>query len=875
MASNAPLSFPPKLDRKQIGLLLLLLSAILLMLFFPSFRADQTLFSNDGPLGAQSAKANLLPDTFTGSWQDLNWIGAHGGSALPSVTFGILAILKPIGFSKFYGPLTLLICGIAAYVLFRQLRFNPAVCLLGAIATTLNMDIFSNVCWGLGTRAITFASVFLALAALSSAATRQTWVKYALAGLCVGMGLTEGADVGVIFSLVVAAYTMMLSYTQEAQPGRGLAKGVGRTALVAFFAAFMAFQAINALVHAKVMSSVQSQQDSKSPEENWDWATQWSLPKIETLRVAIPGLFGYRMDTPDGGQYWGTVGQQPGWPSHHQGFPRYSGSGEYAGVAVVLIALWGLAASFSSSSNAFSAPEKKLIWFWAAMAFLSLLFAFGRHAPFYRLLYALPYFSSIRNPIKFMHPFQLSLLILFCYGLQGLSRRYLEASGHKLLSLGEQVKAWWARATVFEKRWTLGSLGAAGLSILGMLIYATSRQELERHLAASGFDATQATAIAKFSSGEFGLFVLFLLLSVALVTLMMSGVLAGRRAKWAAILLGLVLVADLARANAPWIKYYNYEEKYVSNPVLDILRDKPYEHRVAVFPFKAGQEMATLQQVYGGEWLQHQFQFYNIQSLDVSQEPRSAPENVAFRTALQTNFVRLWELTNTRFLLGTVGLVDALNQQLDAEKQRFKLHTAFTLSQAPTGSSILAPTNASGPFAVIEFTGALPRARLYSQWQVLTNGPAALGQLKSSSFDPAQSVLVTSTQPVPTPPASPPATAATAEFVSYVPKRVEIKTKSPAPGVLLLNDKYDPDWKVRVDGQPATLLECNYLMRGVALPAGAHTVVFHFEPPTSALYSSLTAIAAGLLMCGYLVFSRRAAGPASVPEPARIPAQPR
>ena len=266
-------------------------------------------------------------------------------------------------------------------------------------------------------------------------------------------------------------------------------------------------------------SSVQSQQDSKSPAENWDWATQWSLPKIETLRVVIPGLFGYRMDTPEGGQYWGTVGQQPGWPSHHQGFPRYSGSGEYAGVAVALIALWALAASFSSSSRAFSAAERKLVWFWAAMALLSLLFAFGRHAPFYRFLYALPFFSSIRNPIKFMHPFQLSLLILFCYGLEGLSRRYLETSGSKLLSLADQVKAWWAKATIFEKRWTLGSFASAGLSILGMLIYSTSRQELERHLTASGFDATQATAIARFSSGELGFFILFLLISIALVTL--------------------------------------------------------------------------------------------------------------------------------------------------------------------------------------------------------------------------------------------------------------------------------------------------------------------------------------------------------------------
>jgi hypothetical protein len=49
--------------------------------------------------------------------------------------------------------------------------------------------------------------------------------------------------------------------------------------------------------------------------------------------------------------------------------------------------------------------------------------------------------------------------------------------------------------------------------------------------------------------------------------------------------------------------------------------------------------------------------------------------------------------------------------------------------------------------------------------------------------------------------------------------------------VLLLNDRFDPAWRVAVDGQPASLLRCNYIMRGVQLAPGAHTVEFTFQIP--------------------------------------------
>ena len=49
------------------------------------------------------------------------------------------------------------------------------------------------------------------------------------------------------------------------------------------------------------------------------------------------------------------------------------------------------------------------------------------------------------------------------------------------------------------------------------------------------------------------------------------------------------------------------------------------------------------------------------------------------------------------------------------------------------------------------------------------------------------------------------------------------------PGILLMSEIWYPAWKVYVDGAPAELLVADYSLRGVAVPAGTHTVDFRFE----------------------------------------------
>ena len=100
---------------------------------------------------------------------------------------------------------------------------------------------------------------------------------------------------------------------------------------------------------------------------------------------------------------------------------------------VLIVAFWALVSSFRFGENApYSGVERRLIWFCAALVLGSLLLAWGRHAPFYSLIHGLPFFSSIRNPIKFMHPFSLLVVIMFGLGLKGMSRLYLEGAAKRI-----------------------------------------------------------------------------------------------------------------------------------------------------------------------------------------------------------------------------------------------------------------------------------------------------------------------------------------------------------------------------------------------------------------------------------------------------------
>jgi hypothetical protein len=80
--------------------------------------------------------------------------------------------------------------------------------------------------------------------------------------------------------------------------------------------------------------------------------------------------------------------------------------------------------------------------------------------------------------------------------------------------------------------------------------------------------------------------------------------------------------------------------------------------------------------------------------------------------------------------LGPADYLGFLNQQVDAGQQRFRIAERFQIVPKPgierpmRLDELTAVPATNGPFALFEFTGALPRAKLYTNWQVLTNDQA-------------------------------------------------------------------------------------------------------------------------------------------------------
>jgi hypothetical protein len=883
---------------------LVLLFATLSILFHNSFVPGYTLFSNDGPLAQQMSTCHRLPEAFSGTWEDLNSIGTRGGGAFPSITYGLLWLLGPIGFSKFYAPSTLFILGLGAWCFFRQLGFAPVACVLGSLAATLNSSFFSAACWGVGTHPLTIGMMFFALAALLDTTSPKRWLCVALAGLAVGMGVMEGADIGAIFSIYVAAFGLFQAWSAEGSRAKNLSLGVARVAVVALFAGFLAFHAISVLVTTQIQGVVGTQQDKQTKEEHWDYATQWSLPKRETLGLIVPGLFGYRMDTPDGGAYWGAVGRDPNWYRYFangkQGPPppgpmRFSGGGVYVGILVLLIAAWAVFQSLRKKDSIYSLSGRRWIWFWLGVFLVSLLLAFGRFAPFYQILYALPYFSTIRNPAKFTHLCGWAVVVLFGYGVNGLYKGYMGPQASKS-AVRESFKGWWQRVRGFDRQWTIGCGITLAVAALSLLIFASSGDAFERYLQEVQFDSGSAHSIAKFSVEQVGVFLLFFVGAVGLVTWILSGAFRGQRAKWGGILLGLLLVVDMVRADQPWVISWNYVEKYASNPVIDLLRKEPYEHRVAALPrwllqiFQMPKQLADAEQyfrqLYGIEWSQQHFPFYDVQSLDIIQMPRMPEDLVAYdgkffpqSSAELPRVARHWQLTNTRYLLGTSAFLELLNKHFDPVQQRFRILERFNIQPKPGITSptkleeLTAMPETNGPFALFEFTGALPRAKLYTKWQISTNDQAALDELVSPSFDPEKNLLVSSGGVAP-PSAIAETNPGEVKFASYAPKDIVFDATATAPSVLLLNDRFNSAWKVSVDGKPETLLRCNYIMRGVYLTPGKHKVEFHFVQPIRTFYVTLAAIILGALLSAVLVFVPLRPSPApenARPQPAAKP----
>ncbi|MBN1825288.1 MAG: YfhO family protein [Candidatus Eisenbacteria bacterium] len=100
----------------------------------------------------------------------------------------------------------------------------------------------------------------------------------------------------------------------------------------------------------------------------------------------------------------------------------------------------------------------------------------------------------------------------------------------------------------------------------------------------------------------------------------------------------------------------------------------------------------------------------------------------------------------------------------------------------------------------------------------------------------------------------------TAVIVEREPERVVVDCAAGRARLLVLADVFYPGWRVSVDGAPARIWRTNRILRGVAIPAGAHRVVFTYRPLSFRVGSALSLLSlAALAALGFRAIRLRRA----------------
>jgi len=72
---------------------------------------------------------------------------------------------------------------------------------------------------------------------------------------------------------------------------------------------------------------------------------------------------------------------------------------------------------------------------------------------------------------------------------------------------------------------------------------------------------------------------------------------------------------------------------------------------------------------------------------------------------------------------------------------------------------------------------------------------------------------------------------ATITLKNYATKKVTFDVKTPTAAAVIFSEIYYPaGWVCRIDGNEVEAFRANYILRGVQVPAGEHTIEWSFEP---------------------------------------------
>ena len=379
------------------------------------------------------------------------WI-CRGGPCLEHESL-IKVLLPPlVGHELFYVlSAGLVALGIGLYL--RLVGLPLAACFGGGLAMAFSgyhFTLFNAGHRGYASM-MAYAALMLPLVESALRRPRAAWAAFPLLGVCAVCGLATQPDVMAFLLLLEIAYGVFrVAQLARAEGARAFFASRWKTWLAGVVFALVAFGVFGfgtmrhvfgtvvagreAQMEAGGAKEVSAETAAADPEaakaaarERWIFATNWSLPPEDMAEFVAPNVRGYDNAFP-AAPYWGRIGQSEEWETTGQGFANFRQHSIYLGALGVAIALFAVVGAFcdlrrrSDNGAERNGVAPGLALFWAGAALVAILLALGRFGFLYRLFYHLPMMDKVRGPLKFVHLAEVSVSILFAFGLARLAR---------------------------------------------------------------------------------------------------------------------------------------------------------------------------------------------------------------------------------------------------------------------------------------------------------------------------------------------------------------------------------------------------------------------------------------------------------------------
>ena len=653
--------------------------------------------------------------------------------------------------------------------------------------------------------------VVATFAFLIRAVRREDLLAYALAAATAAWAFRFGPDIGPQFLVVAALYAVWLFVKNAAmRPLRertrpfllGIACALVSFALVASQSILVTLTSTLAWRQKQIAESsgtaltasvskageaggeaASKDDEAAKKQEQWIFATNWSLPPEETIEFVAPGIFGTW--TGDRSRpYWGRLGRSAGWNEANPdrgGFFNFRQHLVYLGSIPVALALFAVAACLSTrrkrlANGGVEAPAYLSDTpFWLVIGVVALLLAFGRYAPFYRPFYAIPYMSYLRAPVKFMRLVEFAVAILSGSGLAALTADNCGRSLRRGLAFASAAAA--AACALYALR--VNASADTFAAILGRL----GAPQLMRPMALHAIRALWHAIVG------FGLV-------AGIAFALAKGHLRGRTA--AAVLL-VALAVDIAVATRPFLFTIDKSLSYKPNAITETLHASTPVTEVPTVTVLGVQSLP--------EWFTDSLSLSGIRRL-----PYTDVDNNAFLARSNGDVAAMCRETGSQYLIVPVSLSRAINRSAFDHLFFFSLG-ANGLAQVKT------PTHTS--LELLRAKKVLPYCTLNAAWRtvdeadwmakVAEGGPLVIGgEIPCGNKDGA------------------PARGTAKVLARRYQQRslfTAVETDSPDECLLLVLDRTAWNLSIWVDGEPAKSVPAGYAhYMGIHLKPGHHVV---------------------------------------------------